>query len=123
MPSYSFVASTTGQKKMKYVASRRFMQHITSPPSILQGNTCIMVDGYDREEGKGAGPGPAPLICYTVIRGQGCVGDTHIGAASSVEADLHSQSSTRPPTSRYTYPSSLLVEAYSNTLSSPFGTA
>jgi hypothetical protein len=63
MPSYSYVASTTGQKKIKYVALRRFMQHITPPPSILQGNTCILVDVYDRKEGKGAGPVLAPLIC------------------------------------------------------------
>jgi hypothetical protein len=36
----------------------------TPHPSILQGNTCILVDVYDREEGKGAEPVPAPLICY-----------------------------------------------------------
>ncbi len=40
-----------------------------------------------------------------------CVGDTHIGAASSVEADLHFKSSTGPPKSRDTHPSSLLLEA------------
>ncbi len=47
-----------------------------------------------------------------------CVGDTHIGAASSDEADLHFKSSTGPPTSRDPHPSSLPLEAYSNTTSS-----
>jgi hypothetical protein len=31
------------------------MQHKTPPPTILQGNTCILVDVYDREVGKGGG--------------------------------------------------------------------
>ncbi len=47
-----------------------------------------------------------------------CVGDTHIGAASSDEADLHFKSSTGPPPSRDPHPSSLPLEAYSNTTSS-----
>ncbi len=46
------------------------MQHINPPPSILQGNTCILVDLYDQGQGKGAGPVPAPLLLY-VIRGEG----------------------------------------------------
>ncbi len=41
----------------------------------------------------------------------GCVGDTHIGAASSDEADLHIKSSTGPPTLRDPHPSSLPLEA------------
>jgi hypothetical protein len=40
------------------------MQHKTPPPTILQGNTCILVDVYDRGEEKGAGQVPAPLISY-----------------------------------------------------------
>ncbi len=55
------------------------------------------------------------MLCR--VKGE-CVGDTHIGAASSVEADLHFKSSTGPPTSRDTRPSSLPLEAYSNTTSS-----
>ncbi len=51
-----------------------------------------------------------------------CVGDTHIGAASSDEAGLHIKSSTGPPTSRDPHPSSLLLEANSNTTSSILGT-
>jgi hypothetical protein len=47
-----------------------------------------------------------------------CVGDTHIGAVSSDETDLHIKSSTGPPTSRDPHPSSLPLEAYSNTTSS-----
>jgi hypothetical protein len=47
-----------------------------------------------------------------------CVGDTHIGAVSSGETDLHIKSSTGPPTSRDPHPSSLPLEAYSNTTSS-----
>jgi hypothetical protein len=60
MPSYSYVASTAGQKKIKYVASRRFMQHI-NPPTLHTARkyVCILVDVYDREEEKGAGPVPA----------------------------------------------------------------
>jgi hypothetical protein len=40
------------------------MQHINPSPSILQGNTCILEDLYNRGQGKGVGPVPAPLICY-----------------------------------------------------------
>jgi hypothetical protein len=54
---------------------------------------------------------------YKLLR-YSCVGDTHIGAASSVEADLHIKSFTGPPTSRDPHPSSLPLEAYSNTTSS-----
>jgi hypothetical protein len=47
-----------------------------------------------------------------------CVGDTHIGAVSSDETDLHIKSSTGPPTSRDPHPSSLPLEVHSNTTSS-----
>jgi hypothetical protein len=52
------------------------------------------------------------MLCR--VKGE-CVGDTHIGAVSSDETDLHITSSTGPPTSRDPHPSSLLLEAYSNT--------
>jgi hypothetical protein len=51
-------------------------------------------------------------------RASTCVGDTHIGAVSSDETDLHIKSSTGLPTSRDPHPSSLLLEVYSNTTSS-----
>jgi hypothetical protein len=38
------------------------MQHINPPPSILQGNLCILGGVYDLEEGKRAGQVSAPLI-------------------------------------------------------------
>ncbi len=56
--------------------------------------------------------------CQCQYQSRCCVGDTHIGAASSDEADLHIKSSTGPPTSRDPHPSSLPLEAYSNMTSS-----